>query len=296
MIPPWVTLVFEAASTLVLRLLGSPRAPAAIVPPREPVTVPPPPEPEGEANRAAAQRELARRRATDAAEVYEVDQNATAPAPSSTAAPISAAGSHPAVDELEPVTLPVVHRDTKPANVVPVVDRFVQARSYAAGRPVAPYFVALHTTQNHLRRGIARDVAATFATTSKVSAGYVVDADETIQCVREEDTAFAAKSPANEGGIHVELCGWAEWTSADWAKPDAVRMLERGARLVADICERNAFPLEFVEAEELRDGGSGITTHAVCSEAWHRTTHWDPGPGFPLAGFIEQVRAFTSPA
>lgn len=187
-------------------------------------------------------------------------------------------------------------RPTDPAPAVtpppPIVYDFVKAARYTLGRPGTDVLLCvIHTTQNDLRKGIARTVAHDFATTTQArSATYVVDADEVIQCVREEDTSYSAGAPANALGIHVELCARAEWTAIQWAHPDAVRMLERAARLVAEVCERRGLPIEEVDVPGLLDGHAGITTHAACSSAWKRSTHWDPGPAFPMAAFLAMVR------
>jgi len=187
-------------------------------------------------------------------------------------------------------------RPTDPAPVVapppPIVDAFVKAARYSLGRAgVDVLLCVMHTTENDLRPGIARTVALDFATTPDPrSATYIVDADEVIQCVREEDTPYSAGAPANALGIHVELCARAAWGPVEWAHPDAVRMLERAARLVADVCERRGLPIEEVSVDGLLDGHAGITTHAACSKAWKHSTHWDPGPHFPMATFLAMVR------
>jgi hypothetical protein len=69
--PGWLAIALEALSALALRFLGSPAPrPTASSPP----SPSPPPEPEGESIRDAARAELARRRAADAAAVYETPE------------------------------------------------------------------------------------------------------------------------------------------------------------------------------------------------------------------------------
>lgn len=69
--PGWLAIAIEALSALALRFLGSPAPRPATSPPSTPS---PPPEPEGESLRDAARAELARRRAADAAAVYETPE------------------------------------------------------------------------------------------------------------------------------------------------------------------------------------------------------------------------------
>ena len=66
-------------------------------------------------------------------------------------------------------------------------------------------------------------------------------------------------------------------------------MLPRAARLVAEICLRWSIPVAKLGAHELLQGGRGITGHADVSAAWHRSDHWDPGPGFPWSEFMGMV-------
>jgi hypothetical protein len=43
-------------------------------------------------------------------------------------------------------------------------------------------------------------------------------------------------------------------------------------------------------AGDLLAGRRGITGHSEVSAAYGRTDHWDPGPGFPVDGFLDRVR------
>jgi hypothetical protein len=45
-----------------------------------------------------------------------------------------------------------------------------------------------------------------------------------------------------------------------------------------------------VDVAGLLRGDRGITTHDAVSKAFKQSTHWDPGPGFPLADFANAVR------
>jgi len=272
--PSWLAPLFEVLSAVALRLLGSPRPPRTL-------PASPPPEPAQQEIRDDARAELARRREADAAEVYEVGASSE-----------GAKEEVPAGD-LDKLTDSAPQTDSfaAPGSVKEAPLR-IPARSFTAGRIAPVRLVVLHTTENDLRPGVARAVASWFGgpDAPQASSHYVVDADETVQCVLEQDQAWGAPG-ANGDGVHVELCARAGWSSVAWAAPEAQRMLARAARLVAGICERHGLPVEMVQVEGLLDGEAGITTHAAVSAAWHRSTHWDPGASFPLAAFLEDVRS-----
>lgn len=128
---------------------------------------------------------------------------------------------------------------------------------------------------------------------SPASWHYSADADSICQSVREEDTAFHAPG-ASHRAIGIELSGRARQTADEWDDDFSTRMLDRVAQLVARICGRWDLPCAFVDAEALRAGQRGITTHAAVSVAWRKSTHWDPGPHFPMERFVEMVIWYRS--
>jgi N-acetyl-anhydromuramyl-L-alanine amidase AmpD len=188
-------------------------------------------------------------------------------------------------------TMAMLHRDatedTDPGEPIP----FVQARNYHAGRLRPIRCVVLHTAEIAEVGNAAENLAAWAAGPNAPMASwhFCLDDNSTIQCVREEDTAFAAPG-LNSDGIQIELGGRASQTVTDWADPYSQAVLARASRLVADLCRRHSLPVAFVDAAGLLRGESGITTHAECTKAYHRSTHTDPGRGFDVIGFLERVR------
>lgn len=87
--------------------------------------------------------------------------------------------------------------------------------------------------------------------TDGVSAHYVVDGDRIVQNVAEKDVAQLAGATADQLGVHVACTDLAGAS----AEP-----FDRTARLVADICTRNAIPAEFVDGAGLDSRTPGITT------------------------------------
>lgn len=150
--------------------------------------------------------------------------------------------------------------------------------------------VVLHTSEFPERSGAAQACAEWFADpSSQVSAHYCVDADEVVQCVREEDIAWHARG-GNQASIGVELAGFARQGADGWSDAYSAAVCERAATLVADICARHGIPVRRLRAPGLRRGLRGVTGHADVSAAFARSDHWDPGPAFPWARFLALVR------
>ena len=178
----------------------------------------------------------------------------------------------------------------------PVAGRFVQARSYTKGPRRGPItVVVIHDMEAPETTKTAENVARYFATTAPASAHYCVDSDSVVQCVREADIAWHAPG-ANANGVGVELAGYAKQTAAQWADPFSHAMLILAAQLVADICKRNRIPAVYVTAAGLKAGKQGVTLHRDVTAAFHRSTHTDPGPNFPMSAFMGLVVANMHPA
>ncbi len=168
---------------------------------------------------------------------------------------------------------------------------FIQAKHYRKGRGghKIDLFV-MHTVQGPERTGTAEGIAEYFRTTTRpASSHYVSDVDSTIQCVKDSDQAAAAPG-ANQNGLHFELAGYAEQSAADWSDAYSEAMLRNVAALCAEKAKRYGVPLVWLSPADLKAGKRGFTSHNNVSEAWGRSTHWDPGPWFPHARFLGWVR------
>lgn len=156
------------------------------------------------------------------------------------------------------------------------------------GRPID--VVVIHTMEIAERDGAAAICARWFASkASQVSAHYCVDADETIQSVRERDIAWHARG-GNTNSIGVELAGFARQTEAEWGDAYSRAVLDRAAALVADVCRRRRIPVRWLDSAGLVADRRGLTGHADVSEAFGLSDHWDPGRGFPVEAFLDRVR------
>lgn len=169
--------------------------------------------------------------------------------------------------------------------------RFVQARNYHPGRQRPIRAVVLHTAEIAEVGTAAENLAAWASGPSAPMASwhYCVDNDTAIQCVRDEDTAFAAPG-ANADGLQIEMSGRASQGAAGWADAYSQAVLQRTARLVANLCRRHGLPVVALDAAALQRGEAGITTHAAVTAAYRQSTHTDPGKDFPMAAFLELVR------
>lgn len=194
---------------------------------------------------------------------------------------------------LERDTAPDGVTDTEPPPVTePVPMKFIQARNYTPGRKARIDLVVVHSMEAVEASSTAENVAAWFAgpNAPKASAHFCVDADSTVQCVRDEDTAWHAPG-ANANGIGVEHAGYARQSAAEWDDPYSRAMLARSAELVAGLCERHDIPIVFVDAAGLLRNERGITTHAEVTKAFRLSTHTDPGAHFPMAAYLAAVTA-----
>jgi len=150
--------------------------------------------------------------------------------------------------------------------------------------------VVLHTMEFPEVPDAAERVARYFQTTDReVSAHYNVDSNSIVQCVRDDDVAYAA--PGNNwNGIQIEQSGFARQTSIDWSDAYSKALLERTARLIAEISKRYAIPIVPLDAADLRADRRGITTHVAVSRAWGRSDHTDPGPAYPLGKVLARAK------
>jgi hypothetical protein len=190
-----------------------------------------------------------------------------------------------------------------PDEILPTPATFIAARYFGKGRHGSPVtIVVIHTAETPEGEKTARGVGGWFASEMRGKDGkiregsthYGVDAKEIVGYVRESDMAWGANG-TNHNGIHIEHAGRASQTPEQWADAYSEAMLRRSAALVADICRRYGIPIKRLDFTEVRSGASGICWHADVSRAFPakagKHPHWDPGPNFPWAHFIELVMA-----
>jgi N-acetyl-anhydromuramyl-L-alanine amidase AmpD len=145
--------------------------------------------------------------------------------------------------------------------------------------------------ENTEKPGTARQVAKWFAgpMAPQASAHACVDNQEVILCVREEDVAWAAPG-ANRDGYHIEHAGRASQDEAAWADEYSQSMLKLSASHAAEVATRHDIPAIKLTVEEVRDGKTkGFCGHHDVSLAFKKSTHTDPGKGFPWGQYLALV-------
>lgn len=152
--------------------------------------------------------------------------------------------------------------------------------------------IVVHTMEAPETYLTARNVAAYFARGEvNASAHYNLDAGTIVQGVPEKDVAWAAPG-ANHDGIQLEHAGYAGQNAAGWNDAYSQAMLDRSARLVADICYRNGIPPKVLTLSELIAGEAGICSHHQVSVAYKQSDHWDPGYSFPWAQYQDLITRY----
>jgi hypothetical protein len=143
----------------------------------------------------------------------------------------------------------------------------------------------IHSTEG----GTAASVAAYFARSStRASTQLVIDDAGCYRCVPDLVIPWGAPG-ANRSGLHIEHCGYARWTRAEWLEHRAT--LERSAVKAARWCWLYRIPRRWLTLAELKAGRRGFVTHAQCSAAFPPNSgHHDPGHGFPSVFYMARVR------
>lgn len=198
------------------------------------------------------------------------------------------ASDHKAVRET--LTAPIRKEPTVPTPIRPPAPPYVGPAKFHGGSDNKPITrVVIHCTVSPCVEGGADATARYFreSVTRPSSAHYVVDPGATRQVVYDSVEAYHA--PPNRGSIGVELCDPQTGPETRWADDAHEAMLRRAARLVARLCLANGVPITKLGPADLLAGKHGICGHVDVSNAWHQTTHTDPGAGFPWPHFMQLV-------
>ena len=155
-----------------------------------------------------------------------------------------------------------------------------------------PRVIVIHSMESPEKGDTAENVARFFQNPGenrKVSAHLCIDNNSIVQCVFDNDIAFAAPG-ANRDGIQLELAGFARQTRDEWLDPFSILVLENAANAAAQYCLKYNIPVRHLTNAELKSGQKGIVGHAQVSEVFKKSDHTDPGKGFPWDHFIERVK------
>ena len=171
---------------------------------------------------------------------------------------------------------------------------YVQCRWYKQVENRQIHKLVIHSMEAPEKGDTAEAVAHYFATLDRpASAHYCVDDNSIVQTCQCAWVAYGAPG-ANHDGVHIELAGYARQTAEEWADPFSLAMLKLAAELCAKILvPRFEVPVLYLSAPMMaaKPDARGFTMHRDVSAAFHKSTHTDPGPAFPIADFLALVRA-----
>jgi len=171
--------------------------------------------------------------------------------------------------------------------VAPLNVPYIAARWH--GGTQTPKVIVMHATVSPCEPGGERSVARFFATEdNKTSAHYVRDPLETIQCVRDHTVAYHCGH--NQDSIGYELCDPQSGAGSRWSDKSHSLMLKGAAKDVARLCLLHSIPATKLGPAGLLAGRRGICGHVDMTNAYHASTHTDPGSAFPWATFIGLVK------
>lgn len=151
--------------------------------------------------------------------------------------------------------------------------------------------VVIHTTEGSAQSQSAEDGAAyDQRRTDGTSTHYFHDSNSTVQCVRTEDQAHAARTQGNKRGIQHELCTKAG--SANWSDSYHQAMLRIAAKQAARDAEKWGIPVKKLSSSQVADGVKGFCGHVDITYAFPEDngTHTDPGSNFPWSQFLGMVQ------
>lgn len=164
---------------------------------------------------------------------------------------------------------------------------FIGAR-YSGGSQ-RPKGLVLHGTVSSDNPGTALNIARWWQgpTSPETSAHYLIDPKRVIQCVGDHTVAYHCGY--NTGTIALEFCDEQAGPPSRWADADSLAILQRGARLAAELCLAYGISPHRPSVAELKaKGPHGIYGHNDSRLAFGNTTHTDP-KDFPWDKFLEMV-------
>lgn len=170
---------------------------------------------------------------------------------------------------------------------------FIRARfSKRRSQPVR--WIVLHSMEAAESSSMAERLGSYFARLSgrTASAHYGVDNDSVVQYVPDDEVAYHAAG-LNEQSIGIEQAGTAHQTREAWGDLFSQQMIDtQVVPLLAHLVTKHNVPARFVDAAAINRGEAGITTHAEVSKAKRKSTHWDPGPHYPIDYVVLKVQHF----
>jgi len=170
------------------------------------------------------------------------------------------------------------------------VDGYLQARNFTKNGSRTPNLWVVHDEEYPERPDAAWDVARYFAGGSaKASAHVCVDDRNAIGCVDWRDIAWhSGHGATNNRSIGVEHSGYASQSREEWLDEYGMKMLDRSARLFAEVAYGIfGIPAVKLTPEQVAAGQAGICGHADVTYGFNiYGGHTDPGKQFPWDVYI----------
>lgn len=150
--------------------------------------------------------------------------------------------------------------------------------------------ICVHCTVSPEQGTGAEAVARYFTSVERpASAHLVADNNSVVRCVPDNMESCGAAG-ANRDGLHVELVGYADQTSAQWMDAFGRAMFAQAKPFLRDWSRLYNIPPRWLTVAQVADGESrGFCTHADVSKAFPAvsTGHYDPGPHFPKQAVMD---------
>lgn len=181
---------------------------------------------------------------------------------------------------------------------------FVEAKYFEKKDKVdrKPAAIVIHTMEASEAGNTAENVANYFKNMPdgrEASAHYCVDSNSIVQCVQCRDIAWGAGG-FNERAIHIELAGYSSQTTGQWNDTYSASMIDLAAQLCAKVLiPKYGINPHWVSDNELKQIAAGndltgFTYHAQITKVFKKSTHEDPGPGFPFNRFMDLVKHYMT--
>lgn len=171
---------------------------------------------------------------------------------------------------------------------------FVEARFFTTVKEHRDVlYVVIHTMEAPGKPDTAEKVAKYFKTTDREASAHVcIDSDSVVQCVLDNNVAWAAPG-ANRTGVHLELAGYAKTTPEEWKSAYNGLLLNNAADVVAQYCLKYDIPVKRLTNKQLEAGDvKGIIGHDQVTAVFRKGTHTDPGKNFPWEFLIDRANYF----
>lgn len=161
--------------------------------------------------------------------------------------------------------------------------------SYNAGRFGNDVdIIGIHTMEAPESSQTAENVAKYFQKI-KASAHWCVDNNSRVRSVEDRNTAWTLPG-ANSRSLNLEFAGYARQTVSEWTDEYSIDMLEIGAYCAAEWVIKYGIPVRRLTDSQIANGDKGFAGHVDVNRVYKKSSHWDPGPSFPWAYFLDRVR------